>query len=348
MQAAVVLFALLATTADVGPASRPATDADAPSSQPARAGDVSDDEAPSSRPSHAVSDDEAPSSMPATAVRSPEPAPAPVVVDVPPPPAPLVDDAPSLTAGMVTSRPGATESARLLLRGAGLLSIGVSAEAALGPTLLVEGERLIAPDLTLRYAIFDGIEVRVSTRGEIAAPDDALAFTESGFTALSLGSSVRVLEAGAWYVPDVAILLRVNLPFSTLVVEDTGVLALGMVSWSLLDRVSLSSNLGVAFDGTSDQFTLPYTLQAAFGVGGGFGLYAETFGQVLFDRAPTVWVDGGLFYDVGTLVRVDLSAGLEPLATLDPVDGGGGWFVGVGASVLLPGHLTLFGGDRVR
>lgn len=290
-----------------------------------------------------------PASMPASMTASPDAttdAPSPSSSEAPPP-APLAVEppglAPPLTAGSATSRPGATESARLLLRGAGLLSIGIGAQASLGPAQFVAGERLVAPDLTLRYAILDGVEIRVSTTGEIRPPRDRMSIGSSGFTGFSLGSSVSVLRSNNWYLPDLALLMTLGIPIATLFVDDVAVEARAMAAWRLLDRVTLAGNLGAGFDGVANTFLFPYTAQIAVDVGGGLGAFGETFGSISLNGQPDVWVDGGIYYDVGTLVRVDMSAGLQPFGNFSSVTAGG-WFVGVGASVLLPGHLAMFGG----
>jgi hypothetical protein len=359
MHALVFLHSLFLTLALAdGPASQPApteprvdgvSDSEAPSSMPARKRtSTTDADAPSSMPARqgaSQADGEAPSSMPAASGPMTT-APARETTPEPPPPPLIVDEARAtrvLTAGGVTSRPGVTESARLLLRGAGLLSIGMAAEASLDDTFLVAGNRLVAPDLTLRYAILDGVEIRAATTGEVQGTLAPGIPSLAGFTRFSLGSSVAVLESSAWYMPDVALLMSLGIPVRTLRVDDVTVEARAMAAWTLLERITLAGNLGAGFDGVTNQFTFPYTVQIAFDIGGGLGAFGETFGRASLAGLPDLWVDGGIYYDVGTLVRIDMSAGLQPFGTF-AVIGDRAWFVGVGASVLLPGHLAMFGG----
>ena len=263
-----------------------------------------------------------------------------------------------ITAADVTSRPGASSNAVLLPRGAGLVEMSVQSDTTLGTRQEVTAQSFTVPSLALRFGLFDSFEVRAAATYLMSVPLAVEgAVVDARVSALSLGSSV-LLSSGAGFMPVTALHLDLGLPLQTLAIDDFSASARVASYETVFDIVTIGGNVAGAWDGSQDSFTLNYTAITAVSIGAGLGVYAEVYGDAAASNYPTpvditgnvntnlgpvpppsVWVDGGLYYSVGKLVMLDAAAGVNALGS------SGSWWVGVGVSVLFPGHLSAWMGD---
>ncbi len=94
---------------------------------------------------------------------------------------------------------------------------------------------------------------------------------------------------------------------------------------SLTKNISLGYNLGVEFDGTSDDPVFIYTLSTGFNLSEKLYTFIEVYGTLFEDAEHNI--DAGFAYAVSKNFKVDISSGfgLSPNAPK--------YFISLGASV---------------
>jgi hypothetical protein len=96
---------------------------------------------------------------------------------------------------------------------------------------------------------------------------------------------------------------------------------------TLTDKIGLGYNLGVEWDGETDQPFWIYTLAPGFNIGKNGYAYIEAFGAVRQNDLPQHNVDGGIAYYFSDNSKLDLSSGFG-ISEAAP-----DWYVAIGYSI---------------
>ncbi len=300
-----------------GPASQPAP-REGPASQPAP------HEGPASQP--------APVHAPAPVAAAPGPA---------APAEPAADDdtfgsfvgmlqsAPvSATAGGYSDSPGPADSANVLPSGAGLFHFALALSSTPDATLLLQAAQVDAPQLRLRFGVFDVAEAT----GDLVYTVD----TDEGgqvrarVSHLSVGGRVKLLEEGGFW-PAAAVGVRFGLPLDTLELRHSGLIAQTNVQKTLAERLTLTGNALFTYDGLTERFAFGGAMAASVYVGAGMSFFGAGSGELDLDLMGNIAAHGGGAYDVGSFLRLDLTVSSEMWPNL------GAWGVRTGATVFFDG-----------
>ena len=263
-----------------------------------------------------------------------------------PPPAEAAGAAGDPPPELVTDRPDATESAVTVPRGFVQLETGVllSTES--------EGERELelfeGPGTLLRVGLSRSLELRLGWSGWVDAELDPGSAGSGGDGVDGLGDADVGAKLALWDErggrPQAALLAAVSVP-----VGEEGISSerfdpsiLGSFSWTLTDRLSLGTNVGVRWEteetarGRETLVHLAWSGALGIGLTPRLGAFVELFGSEPLESAPeggngaAVSADGGLTWLVRPNLQLDLFAGA---GLTDEADDR---FVGAGLSVRWP------------
>lgn len=213
---------------------------------------------------------------------------------------------------LVTDRPDFTESAETVQPGRLQLEAGYTFARSGGVRDHTFGE------LLARIGVLDRAELRLGLNSYqvVEGPGgDA-----SGLQDLSLGLKAKLAEGATDRFeplrPTVAILLSADFPTGADEVGSDAGAAGGTIAlaWPLTPRLSLGSNLGVAWLGLGDDEFAEFSGSLALGVsiGRNAGVYVETYGFSSPDPAglDAAFLNGGLTFAFGPDLQVDGRVGV--------------------------------------
>ena len=227
---------------------------------------------------------------------------------------------------LVTDRPDQTESATVVLRG--------MVQVETGYLFSRDGDvnHYEVPGTLFRVGLGGRTELRIGHAGVIGEEK------RHGAGDSELGVKVNFIERADGWRPEVAILGGLSLPTGDDGFSSEGVDPSFLVSfaYTLSPRLSLGSNIGAAWESSSEETDRDVVIVYSLVLGGGlmdrFGVFLELFGdrQIMGASATSASVDGGLTLLLTDLVQLDVYAGRSLWGLTDDV------FVGTGLSFRVP------------
>ena len=224
---------------------------------------------------------------------------------------------------LVTDRPDQTESATVVLRGMVQVETGYLFSSA------GDVDRYEVPSALVRVGLGGRTELRIGHAG--------IGWVEKrrGTGDSELGVKVNLIErTDAWW-PELAILGGMSLPTGDDGFSSDGIDPSFLVSFAyeLSPRLSLGSNIGAAWESSSDESTRDAAIMYSLALSGELrdrvGAFLELFG----DRQTTgtsASVDGGLTFLLTDLVQLDVYVGRGLRGLTDDL------FLGTGLSFRVP------------
>lgn len=237
---------------------------------------------------------------------------------------------------LVTDRPDATESSIVVLPGIIQVETGIvyTDEAEHSP----HSRTYAVPGTLFRIGLFDRVELRLGFDGFIVEDGTD---EEDGIGDSEIGVKIFFAEEKGLR-PEMAFLASLSMPtgekaFSS---ERKDPSFRFLFSHSLTDRLSLGTNLGIAWStkpnvserGLNTLSVFQYTTSLGIGLTDKLGSYLEFFGDMpMSDKGnPAHTFNGGFTYLLKDQLQFDVSAGFGLSQSADD------WFVGTGVSFAIP------------
>lgn len=227
---------------------------------------------------------------------------------------------------LVTDRPDQTESATVVLRGV--------VQVETGYLFARDGDvdRYEVPGTLFRVGLGGRTELRIGHAGVIGEEK------RHGAGDSDLGVKVNFIERSDGWQPELAILGGLSVPTGDDGFSSGGVDPSFLISaaYTLSPRLSVGSNIGAAWESSSEEtdrdVAIVYSLVVGGGLMDGLGVFLELFGdrQIVGANATSASVNGGLTFLLTDLVQLDVYVGRSLWGLTDDV------FVGTGLSFRVP------------
>jgi hypothetical protein len=207
-----------------------------------------------------------------------------------------------------TDRPDQSNTPLLIPKGALQIETGFIVEKQ--KTLLFTQRNFTYNNTLLRFGINDHFEVRLNTLYQgVSASSDMT--PSNGFGPVSVGLKIKLAdERGLW--PQTSILSHINLRSGTTQFKPSHTsndITLAC-SHELNERLSLTYNFGVKWDGESPVATTLYALSFAFDITDKLAAFVESYAFLPEERKSDQRIDAGITYNINPLLQWDLSGGL--------------------------------------
>jgi hypothetical protein len=167
----------------------------------------------------------------------------------------------------------------------------------------------LLPTLLSKYGLSNRIELRLITtvlRQSIDNPP-SVKFHNTELEQVEIGAKVALFEEKN-LLPKTSLLFHVGIP--GLASFETGHFLFNTrlsMQHTLTKNISLGYNLGVEFDGTSDDPVFIYTITSGINLSEKWYTYIEAFGD--FQKNGAHSLDGGLAYFLSDDIKLDISSG---------------------------------------
>ena len=224
---------------------------------------------------------------------------------------------------LATDRPGQSNSPTVVLRGM------VQVEAGYLFSRAGDVDRHEVPSALVRVGLGGRTELRIGHAG-ISWLEESHGRGDS-----ELGVKVNLIERGDAWLPELAILGGMSLPTGDDGFSSNGIDPSVVVSFAyeLSPRLSLGSNIGVAWESSSEESTrdaaIVYTLALSGELTDRVGAFLELFGDRQITETSAS-VDGGLTFLLRDLVQLDVYVGRGVRGLADDL------FLGMGLSFRVP------------
>ena len=225
---------------------------------------------------------------------------------------------------LVTDRPDKTEAPTVVLRGMVQVETGY----------LFDGDvnRYEVPGTLFRIGLGRQTELRIGHAGMAVGEEN------HGVGDSALGVKVNLIERADGWRPELSILGGLSIPtgdegFSSDHIDPSFLVSL---AYELSPRLSLGSNVGIAWGSSSDDIdrgaAIVYSLVLGSGLTNRLSVFLEVFGdrQTTSASATSVSVDGGFTFLLTDLVQLDAYVGHDLRGLTDDV------FIGTGLSFRMP------------
>ena len=224
---------------------------------------------------------------------------------------------------LATDRPGQSNSPTVVLRGM------VQVEAGYLFSRAGDVDRHDVPSALVRVGLGGRTELRIGHTG-ISWLEERHGKGDS-----ELGVKVNLIERGDGWLPELAILSGMSLPTGDDRFSSNGIdpsLAVSF-AYELSPRLSLGSNIGLAWESSSEESTrdaaIVYTLALSGELTDRVGTFLELFGDRQITGASAS-MDGGLTFLLRDLVQLDVYVGRGLRGPADDL------FLGMGLSFRVP------------
>jgi hypothetical protein len=186
------------------------------------------------------------------------------------------------------------------------------------------------PTLLSKYGITKRIEFRLvttfSTITDFSKP--LLKQTFSGLSPVEIGTRVALWEEHK-LLPKTSLLFHLTIPKLASEKLQANKLAPNLklaMQHTVSSIISIGYNIGVEWDGFSNDANWLYTLSPGFNIGEKWYAYVEAFGAISKDNKPENSLDAGIARYISDDFKIDLSSGFG--ISKEAPD----WYVAVGAS----------------
>jgi hypothetical protein len=210
---------------------------------------------------------------------------------------------------LVTDRPDQSNTPLLVPKGALQIETGFLAEqansAAFRQTNYTYNSSL------LKYGINENFEFRFNTVYEGTRTIKSDVVNTSGMGPMSVGMKIKLAEAsGVW--PQAAVITNINLKTGSneFAPSYTATDITLSCAHTLTDRLSLTYNTGVKWNGDSPEATFLYTLSFGYAFNSKLAVFGESYGFFPEAHIADHRLDAGLTYKIAPMVQYDISSGL--------------------------------------
>ena len=226
---------------------------------------------------------------------------------------------------ITTDRPDQTETPYLVVPGHLQLENGVSYEQP------GKGVRnLVLPTTLWRYAVNSNFELRAITELNNLRTEGSPSVV--GLLPVQAGVKIHLVETNGW-IPQTSLIAHIALPDAAspeFKAENIAPNFRFTMQHDLSDRLTLSYNLGMEWNGFDAAGAGIYTLTSGYSLTDKLGMYLELFGFLPENSKSNHNFDGGFTYLVRRNVLVDISAGKGL------TDNANDYYVSLGFSFRLP------------
>jgi hypothetical protein len=226
---------------------------------------------------------------------------------------------------ITTDRPDQTETPYLVVPGHLQLENGVSYEQP------VRGVRnLVLPTTLWRFAVNKNFELRAITELNNFRAEGSKSVV--GLLPVQAGVKIHLAETDGW-IPQTSLIAHLAFPDAAspeFKAENIAPNFRFTMQHDLSDKLTLSYNLGMEWNGFDAAGAGIYTLTSGYSLTDKLGMYLELFGFLPEDNKSIHNFDGGFTYLVRRNVLVDISAGKG--LTDNAID----YYVSLGFSFRLP------------
>ena len=214
------------------------------------------------------------------------------------------------TGRMQADRPDQTDAPYIVKHKYFQTEIGFNVEKIDGYTTLV------VPTILWKYGLCKRFELRLIT--EINAVETPLIISggnevNTGLLPLQLGGKLGLWEEKGW-LPKTGLLFHIAIPRlagKQFIASRWAPSIKFTMQHDLSDKIGFGYNLGVAWDGESDNPFWIYSFSLGFDIGKNWDYYFETFGAARKGEWPQHNLDTGVGYYISDNVRLDLSGGFD-------------------------------------
>jgi len=234
---------------------------------------------------------------------------------------------------MVTDRPDQTESAQVVPLNSLQIETGFVREYNKNGSISYIDYAFNST--LLRYGLLKNLELRLGIEylGEWVEyfPDNPM--TINGFGGLFTGIKFKILDEDG-SKPGIAVLGNLLFPFTAHDRYKTDHAAAGLrlaLSQSLSDKLSFGYNLGVEWDGYSDDIAWFYSVSIGIGLTNKLGMFIESYGLISNRNMTVHLLDAGFTYLILSNLQADISGGLG--VNDSAIDN----FISLGLSYRIPG-----------
>jgi hypothetical protein len=176
----------------------------------------------------------------------------------------------------------------------------------------LEGEvtKLVAPTILWRYALNRQLELRMVN--EINRFEASDLKKQTGLIPLELGVKLHVAEKNGW-IPQTAFIGHISIPDVATKDFRTSFIAPSFrftMQHQLTDKMTLSYNLGMEWNGETPEGSAIYTLASGYSFTDKLGMYVELYGFMPEESKAAHNFDGGFTYLLADNMQLDISSGL--------------------------------------
>lgn len=204
-----------------------------------------------------------------------------------------------------TDRPDQTEATSIVPAGRFQMENGFTYQK-IGPG----SKSITIPESLWKFGINKNLELRVITIVDHQKSPDSVT---TGLQPLTVGLKVKLWEEkGA--VPETSLITHVQLPKVASKEYQAKYLAPEirlLFNNTLTEKIGLGYNLGMEWDGETNQPQFAYTFSPDMELTDKLKCYIESFGFLPEKRHGDHWVDGGFMYLISKDIQIDISAGYE-------------------------------------
>lgn len=204
------------------------------------------------------------------------------------------------------NRPSKTESATVLEKG--VFQIESTYEIELTGDSDEREKEILFPGILLSYGLGWGIELRFSTQYETYK--DKL-ISANGFTDIDIGAKIKLLK-GNEKKNEVALISHFFMPTGSIGVsnERMGNESLILVWHELTEKLGIEYNIGYSnFEIDSEKGNFVYSFVSDYEINDNFGLFIETYGELIEFEELEASFDLGLAYQLTDNLEFELATG---------------------------------------
>lgn len=207
---------------------------------------------------------------------------------------------------IITDRPDQTESSSTVKWGSLQIESGILLEFS--EDEIISERTLLAPTTLFRYGLSRGFEIRMLSQWE-SLKNITNSTKVNGIDDLEIGAKVQLLKKDNINT-EIAFLSHIILPTGTKELSNgkLGTINKLSVSHELNDSLGLGYNLGYDYFGYGKGI-LTYSLSLGIAITNLFGMYIESYGDLVEFKNPEANFDAGITYLINDNFQLDFSFG---------------------------------------
>lgn len=229
---------------------------------------------------------------------------------------------------LITDRPDQTESSSTVPKNSIQIEDGLLYEIYSNE----EVSEINFSSILFRYGLLDWLELRLGSGFIKTFNNSKYIEDEFNIDDLVIGGKAKLFDEDK-YIPELAVLFHLNLPISTDSNDGRNV-APGIIiagSYTLSETVGFGFNIGPQWDGVKDEPDVFYAAVFGFSITEELEAFLETYGNIINDYDPEMYVDAGFTYLIQNNMQFDLSGGLGVNSVTEDY-----FFISTGFTIRLP------------
>ena len=204
------------------------------------------------------------------------------------------------------NRPSKTESATVL--GKGVFQLESAYETEITGDSDEREKEILFPGVMLKYGLGWGVELSIANQYE-TYKDELISV--NGFTDIDIGAKIKLLK-GNDKKSEIAFISHLFLPTGSADISNQrfGNESLILVWHELSEKIGIEYNIGYSnFEIDSEKGNFVYSFVSDYEINDNFGLFIETYGELIEFEELEASFDFGLAYQLTDNLEFELAAG---------------------------------------